>query len=364
MLGRLSVAKRWLLPNHDDALQEIRDQLAKLTSGLEQSRAPNVVVVRPTLSELCDWWLGTKAFKLLSSSRDRRHNLKEHALPVIGHHTQETLTSDAIEGMLESVREVKKLAPSTLNQIRAAVSKVINDAAKCVPPRWTAANPIGGVAKYEEQGREPPIFTVQEAARFLQRTDGKWAPLMAVAVYLGLRAGELRGLLVENVDLVNRRIAVRRSGRRETTKTGKPRYNPYPDELHPYLEQAVAAAPSPALFGLGGLPLTKNWKSAGLMRRTLRRAGINTLQPMTFHDLRHVSATLHQEANCHPWVMSKVLGHSMGRVTTHRYTHLPEAKIREELNRLSLRSGEMSGAGGMGADSSGRETQDVTEGDT
>lgn len=364
MLGRLSVAKRWFLSeaNDGEALREIREQLARLANGLEESRPKNVV--RLTLEQLCLWWFETKAFKGLSSARDRKHNLTEHALPVIGQHTQDTLTSDAVEAMLEGLREAKKLAPGTLNQIRAAVSKVINDASRCVPPRWTAANPTSGVAKYEEGEKEPPMLTPAEAARLLDAADPKWAPLFAVAIYLGPRAGEIRGIRMEDLDLVGRRLSMRRSGRRERMKAGAPRTIPYPDELHPYLEAAAAAAPKPALFGLGGLPLTKNWKSAALMRRTLKRAGLATATKMTFHDLRHVSATLHQEADCSEWVMSKVLGHSRGKVTTRRYTHLSEAKIRAELSRLTLRSGEMSGDGGTGSDISGRETQDPPEGDT
>jgi integrase len=376
-------ARRLLEPEDHDAIRELTLEVTRLARELREERVRAVTAANqiappagPTIAELCEWWFETKAFTKLQSGRDRRHNIEAHILPLLGEHTQATLTSDDVEDALEVARKRHGLSAQTLNHIRAALAKVINDAAKRQPPKWTSPNPVRGVARYEVEDRDPPMLTAPQAGALIRAASPHWRPIFAVAIYLGLRAGEIRGLKNEDVDVLHKRLHVKRSGRRETTKTGKARVIPVPDELWPILLAAKRAkAGGEALFGHGGHPLSKNWKSANLMRATLKKAGLvasvrwicnhkkgcgaafdeeveggwcpscshklrRTTKPleMDFHDLRHVSATLHQEAGCHMWVMTKVLGHAMPKVMTMRYTHLPEDKVRQELNRLSILS--------------------------
>lgn len=384
MGAAFAVARRLLEPEDHKAIHELTREVMRLAAELREARGQGVTAANqlipqdaPTISELCGWWFETKAFTKLQSGRDRRHNIEAHVLPLLGEHTQATLTSDDVEDSLEVARKRHELSSQTLNHIRAALAKVINDAIKRQPPKWTGPNPVKGVTRYEVEDRDPPMLTAEQAGRLIMAAAPHWRPIFAVALYLGLRAGELRGLKNEDVDILHKRLHVKRSGRRETTKTGKARIIPVPDELWPILLEAKRAkAGGEHLFGHGGHPLSKNWKSASLMRATLKKAGLlasirwvcnhkkgcdaafdeeveggrcptcgyklrRTTRPleMDFHDLRHVSATLHQEAGCHMWVMTKVLGHSMPKVMTVRYTHLPEEKVRSELNRLSLLTG-------------------------
>ncbi len=366
------------MPNDADEMRALREAVVRLSAQLaggEMSAANQLMAPPgPTVAELCRWWLSTKAFKRLSSGVDRRHHVEGYIIPSLGEYTQATLTSDAVEGMLEAARERGELSGSSLNGIRAALSKIINDARSTVPPRWTAANPVGGVGRYDTVEREPPMLTREQAWGLIESSPAHWRAVFAVAIYLGLRAGEIRALKVVDVDPIQRVLHVRSGGRRETTKSGKARAMPIPDELWPMLARArKERAGGEFLFGYGGHPLTKNWKSAALMRATLKRAGLlssvfwvcnhkkgcqrsydeeveggwcpgcgyklrRTTRPleMDFHDLRHVSATLHQHADCHIWVMAKVLGHAMPKVMTLRYTHFSTEQVRAELNKLKL----------------------------
>jgi integrase len=406
MGAAFAVARRLLEPEDHDAIRELTREVVRLAAELRVARAQPLSVAEkvvpqelPTIAELCEWWFETKAFTKLQSGRDRRHNLEAHVLPLLGEHTQASLSSDDIEDALEVARKRHGLSPQTLNHVRAALAKVINDAIKRQPPKWTGPNPVKGVTRYEVEDRDPPMLTAEQAGRLIMAAAPHWRPIFAVALYLGLRAGEIRGLKNEDVDILHKRLHVKRSGRRETTKTGKARVVPVPDELWPILLAAKRAkAGGDHLFGHGGHPLSKNWKSASLMRATLKKAGLvasvrwvcnhkkgcqatfdeeveggwcptcgyklrRTTRPleMDFHDLRHVSATLHQEAGCHMWVMTKVLGHSMPKVMTMRYTHLPEEKVREELNRLRLLTGLPStppnGTGGGDGPGSGEQSE-------
>jgi integrase len=412
MGAAFAVARRLLEPEDEEAIRALTREVVRLAAELREARekpvtaAPQLAPPGPTVRELCEWWMGTKAFRSLSSKDDRAHHLNHYILPALGEYTQETLTSDAVEVMLEDAREEDGLAGSTLNAIRAALSKVINDAKSTVPPRWTAANPVGGVDRYETVEREPPMLTPAQAWGIIEAAPPHWRALFAVAIYLGLRAGELRGLKVEDVDPIHRILHVRHSGRRKGTKAGaeKTRKIPVPDELWPLLARARKEKAGGAwLFGHGGHPLTKNWKSAQLCRSVIKRAGLfssitwvcnhkkgcdavfleeqpnnrcpdcgyglrKTTKPleMEFHDLRHLSASLHQKAGCHIWVMAKVLGHAMPKVMTLRYTHFTDEEIRAELNRLKLRPLSPGGPGGTGGrHQEGLDTDTgVSQGDT
>lgn len=373
------------LLNISAQLSEIRKQLAKEKTGPHDM---------PTLNELCDWYFTRRAFNDLSSKRDREHNLRAYVLPVLGHHTEETLSDEHVERMLEAAKKKAGLGPQTLNHVRAALSKVINDAIHTSPkPKWARANPVRSVKKYEVDTGEEPFLSAAEACRLLQAVSPLWVNVFAVLLYLGLRAGEIRALDLRDVDLENRRLTIRSAGRRETTKTGKARTIPYPKELHPFLVSAVAQSKGPHLFGLGGYRLTKNWKSAALMRRALKRAKVfeatiytctsrggcrltlykptedsrcpekecrkklrarSKARNLTFHDGRHISCSLHQDAGCAFAVLVKTLGHSAGKVQTISYSHWTEDAIRAELEKLSLvtfqpdgGSGSSGGEGGV-----------------
>ena len=80
------------------------------------------------------------------------------------------------------------------------------------------------------------------------------APLFAVAIYTGLRKGELLALRREDVDLEARRPTVARSHDRDTTKGNRVDVIPMADEAVPSFQQAIAASLFPAPDGLHAPP--------------------------------------------------------------------------------------------------------------
>lgn len=145
---------------------------------------------------------------------------------------------------------------------------------------------------------------------------------LEVAVYTGLRAGELWGLRWEDVDLDACRIAVRYSYR-STTKTGKVRHVPL---LLPALLALKRRSRGRVRRGLvwpardGGCH-RKGYTAQ--LERCLQDAGIT--RHVRFHDLRHTCAShLVQGTWGRVWSLAEVgqlLGHSSSH-TTQRYAHL------------------------------------------
>ena len=61
------------------------------------------------------------------------------------------------------------------------------------------------------EGKLPEILTRDEVITFLERAEAKehpWFPIWKVDLYTGMRAGELRGLRLEDIDLVPRETAL------------------------------------------------------------------------------------------------------------------------------------------------------------
>jgi integrase len=335
-----------------------------------------------TLREHWDWWRPLYLHHLASADTFRQR-VEHYLVGPLGDRTEETLTTEAIEAVLNGLAgPPRKLASQTLNHIRAHGHRIIADLIRVSPPRWTSPNPFSAVIKREVNPVEPYIPSEEEIAKLILQNRPEIQPRFAMLLTLGPRYGELRGIKLEDFDATNRRLYLRRSGARETLKNGEQRSMPLPDWLVPLLNQAAErsrAIGSEWLFpGKGGQQLTKNSKPGQLLRRALVRADIvegyehwcakrgcdhstvaRTRDPLRcpvhdrilrvsgiprklrIHDLRHIAITQMQELGVHPGVVRRVVGHGRKKrgaaSTTDRYTHLSERTVRAEINKVQWR---------------------------
>lgn len=356
----------------DTRLPAVTVDPSQLALMLEQAvragAAPKVATV--TLADHWSWWK-PRFLSRLVAGRDYEQRIRDHLLPGCGELTEDTLTPDAIELHLTSLEG--KIAPGTINHVRAHGRKVINDAIRA--RRWRSPNPFAQVHKRKVPKRQPYIPGLREVRRMIGLAAPDIAVRWVALLGLGMRLGEMRGLRVEDYDRANARLGVHRSGTRDTTKTGRARVIPLPPWILPFLDEALSMTRCAWLFpSRGGLgQLSKGCKPGKLLDRALRRAGVveawehkcrkrgcvfierHPLNEMRWcpehsralqcrgiprklrvHDLRHVMISLAQEAGVHPGVVAVVAGHSQKSVTQSVYTHFREDFIRVELNKLDL----------------------------
>lgn len=195
-----------------------------------------------------------------------------------------------------------------------------------------------------------------------------------MAVYTGLRKGELLGLRKSDVDLEARLLTIARSYDRETTKGGHSDVIPVAAEAVPHIQNALRASPSGLLFpALDGSMMRPDVALESVLRRALGRAGIVTgwkhvcrrkgcghselalgaalrrcptderklwpkpqVRPIRFHDLRHTTASLLMMKGANPAAVQRILRHSDPRITTEVYGHLAPDYLRAEIDRLSF----------------------------
>jgi integrase len=181
----------------------------------------------------------------------------------------------------------------------------------------------------------------EEVQRLLEATRGdRLEALYVLAVYTGMRQGELLGLKWRDVDLENGTISVRRtltkSGGRlllGEPKTKKSRRTirltePAVRALREHLDRQMEAMQRLGDFYRDeGLVFASEVGTlinpSNLRKRSfaplLRRAGLPKIR---FHDLRHTCATLLLNRNLHPKYVQELLGHANIAITLDTYSHV------------------------------------------
>jgi len=168
----------------------------------------------------------------------------------------------------------KPLSPQTRKHLRNQLRAMLNFAIHRLkalrgPNPFTDQVPIVRVPR-----RKPRHLSAEQVVKLLAATQDEVRALFAVAVYCGLRKGELCGLLVKDVDLEGGWIHVRHSYDAQP-KDEEERSVPIPDELVPYLRVELGRVRSRWLFpAIDGSMRTRAWKVEKVFRTALKRAGL------------------------------------------------------------------------------------------
>jgi integrase len=174
------------------------------------------------------------------------------------------------------------------------------------------------------------IPTSGEVATMMAVSSPDFAAAVALGAFAGLRAGEIAGLQVGDVDFLRRQVHVRRQSAPDGVRP--PKYESErtlyaPERLIELISAHVArTAPDPWLFtGRSGGPanqnmLTQKWK---YYRAKARLTGVR------LHDCRHYFASGLIADGCDPVTVQRAMGHSSASITLDRYSHLwPTAEDR------------------------------------
>jgi integrase len=166
--------------------------------------------------------------------------------------------------------------------------------------------------------------------------------ILTVAVYSGLRRGELFALQWADVDFYNGRVSVRRSVYQGDVTTPKTEHSmrivDVPASLLATL--AIYRAYFPALNGgyifrtTDGAPLDPDNRSKRVLADVVARAGV---RPIGLHGLRHTYASLLINQGEHIKYVSRQLGHASIQITADLYGHLFSETSQAAMRRLDAR---------------------------
>jgi integrase len=313
--------KGWGSISKSIAKEKERKFINDIASGEYESKKKRIV-----FDKLAKQYLEhSKTIKRPSSYKRDEGSIKRLSSFFSGQHLSE-ITPWLIEKYRkERLNEVQR---ATVNRERTCLSAMFAMAKK-----WGLAkeNPVQGVARYKEEVKDVRPLTPDKEKELFDRLKNNprswhvWA-IAFVALYAGMRKGEILKLTRENVDFKRQIIRVTH------TKNWEAREIPMSEVLTKVLKEAIARSPkdSPYVFANSktGKPYTDVKTS---FTKATKKVG---LEGFRFHDLRHTWCSRMCELGIAETAIQKAGGWKT-RSMISRYSHPSMDYIREALEQLS-----------------------------
>ncbi len=184
-------------------------------------------------------------------------------------------------------------------------------------------NPVDFVEKPKMEKRLPKFLDVDDVHNLLEKIENKRDRAMLELIYSSsLRANEAVSLNIEDVDLSNLRIRIKRKG-------SKVSYVPITKRAKRYLEDYINSRANGALFlNRYGKRLT----TRSLQNIVKKYALHNIFKDISPHTLRHSKATHLLNSGMDIRILQRLLGHSSIKATQ-IYTHLNLSELAETYDK-------------------------------
>jgi len=157
--------------------------------------------------------------------------------------------------------------------------------------------------------------------------------LYRLAVESGLRANEIRSLLVGSFDFDRQTVTVES----QHTKNHKEAVLPLRPDTAAELKQFLAGK-LPSVKAFGGTYKSLTDKTAEMIKADLAEAGISYCDESgryaDFHSLRHTTGSLLAASGVHPKTAQSIMRHSTIELTMSRYTHTLTGQEAEAIESL------------------------------
>lgn len=317
----------------DDALRYVHDVEMRIDRGryIDPDRA------RATVGELGVQWLETKQAIRKPTTVAGYESLWQAV--VAPRWADVPVSAIAHSDVAKWVADVSvRLSPSRTRQAHLVLRSILDMAVK---DRRIEVNPAAGVdlPSLPMEGQHQYLTPGQVKA--LAEASGDYAPLILTLGFCGLRWGEAIALQVQDVDVLRRRIHIRRNlsevhGRMvdSTPKTNAVRWVPMPapvfDAVEPLLE---GRASSDLLFTTGRGNVIRH---GNFVKNVLTDAASAIgLDGLKIHSLRHTAASIAVAAGGSVKDVQRMLGHARASMTLDVYADLFEDDLDDLARRIS-----------------------------
>lgn len=342
--------------------KENEKALAALITDIERgtvSTAPKI-----TLGAFAVDWMHLSCKDRLSpvTYAHYKHLLEGRIFPALGHKRLAAITPRDLMAFYKSLQQPgvrkdgkaeKGLSPKSIKDYHACLSSLFTAAMRM---QYIVKNPMDGVAPPKVPRPANAAYTPDQAMTMLEALEAEDTMHRAavhLALFCGLRLGEICGLEFQDIDAQKRLIRIERASKyvvgsgiitKEPKTASGRRAVPIPAHLLELLwalkkEKAAERLQKANLWQEHGRLMTQ-WDGKPInpdslskwWRNFQERAG---LQPVIrFHDLRHTSATLQLAQGVDMKTVSANLGHSLVSTTMDIYAHALEQKRREGAEAL------------------------------
>ena len=300
---------------------------------------------------LTSWLQDTAKPNLRPRTYIRYRELMElHVIPTLGSVKLHKVTPQQLQKLYNKKLE-EGYAPQTVKHIHRVLHRALRDAL-----RWNlvARNVCDAVDAPRVPKQEMRALSGEQAQQFLAAAkDDPLEALYVLALTTGMREGELLGLKWEDVDFAHKTVQVRRTISRvpregfkvAEPKTPKSRRSIHLTDLALESLKRHRVRQREARLSVGPLWDEQGWifcnavghpiEVTNMLKRSFRplliKAGVPSI---TFHCLRHSTASLLLSLGIHPKIVQELLGHSQITLTLDTYSHVLPSLQGEALDRL------------------------------
>jgi integrase len=362
-LNMLKMEKKFILGKTQ---AEVKTKLRDAFNDIEKGITVNGDL---TFGEWMQNWLEQYARPSIRNSTYISYEtyVRAHVIPAIGTIKMKNVTVDTFQRFFNEKVKLGRLdgkgglsAKTTKNlftMMKTAMEQAKeNDLIK--------KNFLDGVKLPKIEQQEMRVLSIDEQQKLIKAVQGSSEPTafgINLALFTGVRLGELLGLKWENVDFNNKKIYIKETVSRlknfdenatnattlqskKSTKTQSSKrsidlLDELCDDLKDYKKNIdeiktnfLGFNPEGFVFvnQTGGIMDPRTYQD--IFKRHLKMAGVSDAN---FHSLRHTFATRAIEQGMDILVLSKILGHAQPSTTLNKYGHvLPDHK-KESMDKLS-----------------------------
>ncbi|MBN9074310.1 MAG: site-specific integrase [Rhizobiales bacterium] len=305
-----------------------------------------------TFAEACDEWLKDCERRWRIGDRMSGNNLykcrsiaKNNLIPVLGRRKLNEIDHDLLQDVVNQWSE--SFARSTVAEYASCLRLVFNVA---VRKKWVKLHPLASLKLHipgrmvkrtiPDKGEIERILLALRERYYRETESGHRMRVLAVvlAVFGGLRRGEVCGLQWENVDFDRNEIRIRHSlsrvdGLKDPKSKAGIRTIPMPSTVRRVLEWAAGQVKGDltghVVTTREGTPLTPSnvyWYWTATCKQAdltvLGKDGETLTPKYPFHALRHAAVSLLIEQGLQPFHIKSFIGHHSIRTTLDIYGHM------------------------------------------
>lgn len=318
-----------------------------------QQKVHSGTYVEPTTEMTADYltrWLAAIKPTIRPASYDRyRRVVEKQITPALGRIPLAKLTPLQVQDWYAALIAAGR-STTTVSLYHGILHRALDQAVK-----WgmLTRNVCDAVDAPRPNNPEMRTWTAEQARVFLAATaDDELAAFWRLALYTGMRRGELLALRWADVDFERGTLSVRRTLTRgesglvfgEPKSSAGRRSVAIPEPVVATLrthrarqaERRLKAGPAwqdhDLVFERGDGTVLHPNVVTHTFPRLARRHGLPVIR---LHDLRHTAATLMLANGEHPRIVQERLGHSDVSMTLNRYSHVTESMQRDAADRLA-----------------------------
>ena len=302
----------------------LKQRLARGLPVVEEKRK------MPLFKEFAEEWFERYVMvnNKVTEAKHKRSALNRHLVPFFGGYGLDKIGNYEIE-KFKAEKQGLGLNHKTINNMLGVLSKCLRTAQE-----WEVSENVPRIKKLKVPPQKFDYLSVEESERLLAVAEGQTKDMILLALYTGLRFGELIALTWNDINFRERILTVSRSvscGYLGSTKSNKVRYIPLGNEvLQLLLSRKPEAAGDRFVFPNPSGKFLLQDTCLDRLHKLCTKAGLRWIG---WHTLRHTFASRLAERGASMRMIQELLGHSDTK-TTMRYAHLNPAVLRDTINLL------------------------------